>query len=287
MAIAERTKEQAKPAERETPQRAPANERHDELAALARTAGNRGIDGEFSEVLSTGAPAGDKDAKPPHKKGKAAKAPTSLMPDLPAGYLTFDDKANKFDWAPGGHDLVTGQFYNLSDGLEVAVLRAEMDQQLSGDVILLNLGFEVEVQTLPAKAGKDYPWKVGDKKVYYERYSYNTKTGAIGELQSNTAGTSAARAALALKGDTVVLVGKTVSFGKGVSVRVDSISDQSREEHDDSTEFTVTMHVTVTAAPKDGHSLVDVDQNHVTLLKGKQAKVRMSIYRDKPKAKSK
>ena len=79
-----------------------------------------------------------------------------------------------------------------------------------------------------------------------------------------------------------MLVGKNVSFGKGVSVRVDSISDQAREEHDDATEFTVTMHVTVTAAPPKGHTIVDVDQNPVTLLKGKQAKIRMSIYRDKP-----
>ena len=92
---------------------------------------------------------------------------------------------------------------------------------------------------------------------------------------------------LALKGDTVVLVGKTISFGKGVSVRVDSISDQAREEHDDATEFTVTLHVTVTAAPPKGHMLIDVDQNPVTLLRGKTAKIRMSVYRDKPKATTK
>lgn len=291
------------------------------------------VDNQFSEVLSTGAPAdvlkkeaaaeeakdqppqtggtppttpadpkakqskdaadkaaeaagGDKPKKQQPKKGKQAKpAPKSLMPTLPKGYLTFDEQANKFDWAPGGHDAVTGTFYTLSDGLEVAILRAEMDQQAAGDVILLNLGFEVEVQSLPPKAGRGYPWKESDTKVYYERYAYNPKTDEVRGVEANTAGTSSARSVLALKGDTVLLAGKNISFGKGVSVRVDSISDQAREEQDDATEFTVTLHVTVTAAPAKGHMLIDVDQNPVTLLKGKTAKFRMSIYRDKPTAK--
>ena len=102
------------------------------------------VDGEFSEVLSTGAPAdvlkkeaaaeeakdqaaqpggtppdpnakkgkgaadqataaaGDKGKKPqPKKGGKGAKPPPkSLLPPLPKGFLAFDEKANKFDWAP-------------------------------------------------------------------------------------------------------------------------------------------------------------------------------------------
>ena len=33
--------------------------------------------------------------------------------------------------------------------------------------------------------------------------------------------------------------------------------------------------------------LIDVDQNPVTLLRGKTAKIRMSVYRDKPKATTK
>ena len=288
------------------------------------------VDGQFSEVLSTGAPAdvlkkeaaaeeakdpsqtggtppdpnakpskdagdkaaqdsADKAAKPPPKKGaKGAKPPPkSLMPTLPGSFLSFDEKTNKFEWAQGGHDKLTGTFYNLSDGLEVLISQAVIDQQVAGDVILLSLGFEVEVQTLPPKAGKDYPWKVGDKKVYWERYSFNPKTGESHGVEANPAGTSSARSVLALKGDTVVLVGKTITFGKGVSVRVASISDQAREEQDDATEFTVTLHVVVTAAPPKGHMIIDVDQNPVTLLKGKAATIRMSIYRDKPKATTK
>jgi hypothetical protein len=264
---------------------AAAEEAKDQPPASGTTTGTKD---PKAKTAPKDAPAGDKDAKPEPKKGsKAAKAPKSLMPKLPGGYLTFDAQANKFDWAPGGHDLVTGQFYNLSDGLEVGILQAEISQQVAGDLILLSLGFEVEVQTLPRGAGKDYPWKVGDKKVYVQRYAYDPKTGEASELQANTPGTSSAQAALALKGDTVVIAGRNVSFGKGVSVRVDSISDQTREEHDERTEFTVTMHVTVTAAPPKGHRIFDVDSNPVTLIKGKQAKIRISIYREKAKAKTK
>ena len=155
-------------------------------------------------------------------------------------------------------------------------------------MILLNLGFEVEVQTLPAEAGKDYPWKVGEKKVYFERYSYNPKTGDDRRgARPTRPGTSAARAALALKGDTVVLVGKNVTFGKGVSVRVDSISDQSREEHDDATEFTVTTARHGDRRRRRRATRCRRRREPVTLLKGKTAKIRMSIYRDKPKAKTK
>ena len=210
------------------------------------------------------------------------------MPDLPGGYLAFDDKANKFDWAPGGYDELTGTFYNLSDGLEVAILRAAIEQQVAGDVILLNLGFEVEVQTLPPKAGKDYPWKVGEKKVYYERYTYNPKTGEVRELESNTAGTSSARSVLALKGDTVVLVGKTVSVRQGRqragrqhlrpgprgARRRDRVHRHAARDGDRGADEGPHRSSTSTRTPS-------------RCSRARPAKIRMSIYRDKPKAKTK
>jgi hypothetical protein len=211
-------------------------------------------------------------SKAPSKPVPRAKPPTTLMPaDLPKVW-GFDAAAKKWDWLPGGKSQLDTT-YTLSDGLQVVINSSEISSEEQSGVVVGRLSLELIVFELPPRAGKDYPWKLGQVENRTITVAGNPKSGSWKRLESVS--TSPWLDALAITEKAVVPKASAglINLG-GVTVRFSGLKNQSIRDVNGTSYHFVTILLTPTEVKDPDAIMIDVEGHVHRFEVGKQIEFR-------------
>jgi hypothetical protein len=241
---------------------------------------------EPAEASPDGAVPDAKKKKPKAKtkqkpaKGKPAdKAPKSLMPSIPAGFFHWDDSAKEWVLPPDMREELLATNFAVGGGLIVAITEVQLSHQKTPEFTLGTFTFEVMVFDIPEKAGKDYPWKMGDTRSYTERYAMDLKSGQVLNVIEEAAAQAGFEEALSFSGGRFSLKrkGATVKW-PGATLRVDDIADSGTllSSGKDKDIYAVRLLVTPTSVT-DPDAGVVTGEGPVRFKQGEQVTIRLEI----------